>query len=90
MAEQWLNLRLCADIAADPRKLAVESTVAGWLLFFHEDGERHPINLQRLERVVLFWRGFARNYLSDVPAIRRAGAPVPAVLRVRPDRVRMS
>ena len=43
LCEQCLNLRLCADIAADPSKLAVESTGTGWMLLFLEDGERQPI-----------------------------------------------
>ena len=72
LCEQCLNLRLCADIAADPSKLAVESTGTGWLLLFLEDGERKPIGLQRFEGVLIFWRQFVGKYLSDQAAIRRA------------------
>jgi hypothetical protein len=53
LCEQCLNFRLCADIVADPTKLAVESTGAGWLLLFLEDGERKPIGLQRFEGVLM-------------------------------------
>ena len=72
LCEQCLNLRLCADIAADPTKLAVESTGTGWLLLFLEDGERQPITLKRFADVLCYWREFVRRYLSDRPAIRRA------------------
>ena len=72
LCEQCLNLRLCADIAADPGKLAVESTGTGWLLLFLEDGERQPITLERFADVLCYWREFVRRYLSDRPAIRRA------------------
>ena len=72
LCEQCLNPRLCADIAADPSKLAVESTGTGWLLLFLEDGEREPIGLQRFEGVLSFWKQFVRKYLAGAPAIRRA------------------
>ena len=72
MAEQCLNLRLCADIAADPTKLAVELSGTGWLLLFLEDGEREPITFERFADVLCYWREFVRRYLSDRPAIRRA------------------
>ena len=35
--------RSTAALAADPSKLAVQSTGAGWLLLFLEDGEATPI-----------------------------------------------
>jgi hypothetical protein len=34
MCEQCPDLELCAALAADPSKLAVQSTGAGWLLLF--------------------------------------------------------
>jgi len=72
MAEQCPGLELCAIIAADPTKLAVQSTGAGWLLLFLEDGEATPIGLQRLEGVAQFWQGFVRKYFADQPITRRA------------------
>ena len=72
LCEQCLNLRVCADIAADPSKLAAESIGVGWLLWFVEDGERQPITLERFADVLCYWREFVRRYLSDRTAIRRA------------------
>ena len=40
---------------------------AGWVLLFLEDGERKPIDLQRFEGVLIFWRQFVRRYLNDQP-----------------------
>ena len=68
VAELCPNLALCADIAADPSSLAVESTGAGWLLFLIEDGERRPIDLQRFANTLIFWRRFVRKYLADAPS----------------------
>ena len=64
--------RSTAALAADPSKLAVQSTGAGWLLLFLEDGEATPIGLQRLEGVAEFWQQFVRKYLADTPVTRRA------------------
>jgi hypothetical protein len=72
MAEQCPGLELCATIAADPTKLAVESTGAGWVLLLRLDGESSPITLQRLEAVAQFWQEFVRKYLADQPITRRA------------------
>ena len=72
VAELCPNLALCAAVASDPTKLAVESAGTGWLLLFLEDGERQPIGLHRFEGVVVFWQQFVRKYLSNQPAIRRA------------------
>lgn len=65
MAEQCPGLELCATIAADPTKRAVESTGAGWVLLLRLDGESRAITLQAFEGVVLFWSQFVRQYLSD-------------------------
>ena len=43
LCERCPDLELCAALAADPSKLAVQSTGAGWLLLFLEDGEATPI-----------------------------------------------
>ena len=67
VAELCPNLALCAAVASDPTKLAVESTGTGWLLLFLEDGERKPIGLQRFEGVVVFWQQFVRKYLGNQP-----------------------
>jgi hypothetical protein len=72
MAEQCPGLELCATIAADPSTLAVQSTGAGWLLLFLEDGEATPIGLQRFEGVLIFWSQFVRQFLADQPLARRA------------------
>jgi hypothetical protein len=72
MCERCPDLELCAVLAADPSKLAVQSTGAGWLLLFLEDGEATPIGLQRLEGVAEFWQEFVRKYLADHPITRRA------------------
>ena len=72
LAEQCPDLELCAALAADPSKLAVQSAGAGWLLLFLEDGEATPIGLQRLEGVAQFWQEFVRKYLADQPITRRA------------------
>ena len=72
LCEQCLNLRLCADLAADPSKLVADSTGIGWLLWCVEDGERHLITLERFADVLCYWREFVRRYLTDQPAIRRA------------------
>ena len=72
VAELCPNLALCAAVASDPTKLAVESTGTGWLLLFLEDGERQPITFERFADVLCYWREFVRKYLSDRPAIRRA------------------
>jgi hypothetical protein len=63
--------RSTAALAADPSKLAVQSTGAGWLLLFLE-GEATPIGLLRLEGVAQFWQQFVRKYLADQPVTRRA------------------
>jgi hypothetical protein len=72
MAEQCPGLSLCAEIAADPSKLAAQSTGAGWLLLLLEDGEATPIGLQRFEGVAIFWAQFVRRYLENQPVTRRA------------------
>jgi hypothetical protein len=72
LCEQCPDLELCCIIGADPTKLAVESTGAGWLLLLRLDGEATPITLQRFEAVVSFWKGFTRRYLGDQAAMRRA------------------
>ena len=71
-AGQSPNLELCADISADPTRLAVQSTGAGWLLLLLEGGEAMPLELIRFSGVLTFWRQFVRTYLSDRPVIRRA------------------
>jgi len=72
MTERCSDLELCAALAADPTKLAVQSTGVGWLLLFLEDGEATPIGLQRLEGVAQFWQEFVGRYLADQPVTRRA------------------
>ena len=72
MSERCPDLELCAALATDPSKLAVQSTGADWLLLFLEDGEATPIGLQRLEGVAQFWQEFVRKYLADQPITRRA------------------